>query len=228
MTNEYTINISMECVDSDVFASALNAFNKALFSKGIDFESKYINPQVDISTLFKSAHTITFNENVFPLADLTGSYSVYLEDILNKSLKNIKNSDMVTIEIDGIPFKLVIPPAKPKKTIQMESANFQKGPIDRLSSHFHTNNNKKVKLENINLMKFLAKTLYDTTFKIKKIDGKIQAYDGEDEKHFIDFFENINTYLIFTSETKNLSEENRKRLIEALLSLIETFSAPPP
>ena len=214
----------MECVDSAVFASSLSSFNKALFSRRIDFESKYINPQVDISTLFKFAYTITFNENILPYTDSTENYRTYLKDILTKSLNNIKNREMLKIHIDGIPTKLIFPPATQKKIVKMQSANFQKGPIDRLSSHLHTNNNKKVKLENINLMKFVAKSLYDTTFKIHKIDGKIQTYDGEDEKQFVDFFENINTNLILTSETENLSEENRKRLIEALQSLIETFS----
>lgn len=224
MKDSYSINISLDCADSAVFAKTLNSFNKILFSKGIDFDSKCTNLQEYSSTSFNSTYTIIFNENVLPNTISIESYRKYLEDILKKSLKNIKNREMVIIKIDGIPTKLLFPPAKPKKIVKMESANFQKGPIDRLSSHLHTNNNKKVKLENINLMRIVAKSLYDTTFRIHETDGIIQIDDREDEKHFIAFFENLNSQLILTSEIEKLSEDNRKRLTEALQSLEETLS----
>jgi hypothetical protein len=222
MTDSYTINISMECADSAVFASTINSFNKALFSKGIDFDSKFTKPKENRSPSFNSTYIITFNENVLPNCTSIDIYRAYLKDILTTSLKNTKNREMVKIQVDDTPTKLLFPPAKPKKIVKMESANFQKGPIDRLSSHLYTNNNKKVKLENINLMRFVAKCLYDTTFKIHETDGKIQTYDGEDEKHFIAFFENLNTQLILTSEIKIISDVNRKRLTKALKALIET------
>lgn len=126
MTNNYTINISMECVDSAVFASSLSSFNKALFSRRIDFESKYINPQVDISTLFKFAYTITFNENILPYTDSTENYRTYLKDILTKSLNNIKNREMLKIHIDGIPTKLIFPPATQKKNSENAKCKLSK------------------------------------------------------------------------------------------------------